>query len=150
MLPLKINSTAPYLRNNLRLTLLQSGSKFGETNLPEEHMYERLNNFVETVNNPEKFDQIFAGYESMRTVPYPDLSFTRPPVLNRPSDIMLKDSYRQHRAIEERHRKSLPNSRDIRLINDWHSKEVFAGSRGLEREIVEMIARIDAEFLSRS
>lgn len=144
MIPYKLNTMSPYLREPLRLSLLHSGATFGN----DTDFLKKMDQFVGHVHS-ENFPQTIDIYNSIRTLPYPDLTFTRPPLVNRPTDILLKDVYRQHYGIEERQRKFLPNSYDILRIGDPITRDIYSSTRGFERELVNRIGMMDAEALAR-
>ncbi len=135
---------SPYLREPLRLSLLNSGATFGEDN----DLLARMDKYVEHINS-DKFPDTINTYNGLRNIPYPDLTFTRPPLVNRPSDILLKDTYRQHYGIEERQRKFLPRSDDIMRLMDPIFRDTYSSTRGFERELVNRIAMMDAEAYAR-
>lgn len=147
MLDLKYETISPYLRDRSRLIALSSGSNFGEFELSPEHLVERLNSVIGNFNN----ERAFTHYDVLKRREYPELSRER--VIgnhNVSSDILLKDTFRQHRGIEERYRKFLPNLRDIRAIGDPSTKYHIASSRGFERHLIDHINRLDAEKIDRS
>lgn len=146
MLNLKFQTISPYLMDKTRLTALSSGSNYGNTTIHDEHLLEKMNNFIENLNN-EKIDLMLS---KMRQRDFPDLSRARvSDNFNLSSDMLLKDTFRQHHGIEEAFRKFLPNMNDIRKISEPSTKYHLSMARGYERHILEMMGRLDAEALDR-
>ena len=145
MLPLKSQTISPYLRDRTRLALLSSGSSFGMSSLHDEHLMERLNSLMNNLDNPDMHRQ----HELLKIVDYPELTRARTSDTIA-SDMLLKDTFRQHSAINERYRKLLVGLEDIRNIYEPSTKYHRAISRGYERHLVDFIGKLDAEMLNRS
>lgn len=145
MLPYKYNVISPYLRDKTRLLLLHSGSQFGMTEVHDEHIMERLDKFVTSIGESKAFDQ----HLRHTTRDFPDS--------NRPkqesdfilSDIALKDTFRQHKAINERYRRKLINPENLMPLFDGATRYHISISRGYERELVNHIYLMDSEFINR-
>ncbi len=146
MLPLKIQTISPYIRDRTRILALTSGAKFGNVPIHDEYIIERLDKVVANMDN----DMVHATHQTMRIRPYPDLSRQRVEGNAVVSDILLRDTFRQHRGIEERYRKFLPNLHDIRLMYEPTTKLHRSLSRGYERELVNFIGRVDGEMIDRN
>lgn len=146
MLPLKVHTVSPYIRDRTRLLVLTSGSKFGATQLHDEHIIERLDRIMANMDN----DSVHQTHRALHNRIYPDLSRERVNDGKIVSDILLKDTFRQHRGIEERYRKFLPNLSDIRNIYEPSTKFHRSLSRGYERELVDFVNRSDAEMIDRN
>jgi hypothetical protein len=146
MLPYKISTISPHINNMSRLYLLSSGAEFGSTELHDEHIMDRLDHFVRNLDN----NQVPNIYDKMKTREYPDLD--RGKVLGNSqvvTDILLKDNFRQHSGIEEKYRKKLSPLHSLRNIFDPATKYHRSISRGFERQLIEMINRLDTEKLDR-
>ena len=145
MLSLKTHTISPYLRDMTRLALLSSGSSFGLTSLSDEHLMERLNSLMANLDNPELHQE----HELLKVVDYPDLDRERTSGTVA-SDVLLKDTFRQHSAINERYRKRLVNLEDVRNIFEPSTKYHRAISRGYERHLVDFIGKLDGEMINRA
>ena len=145
MLPYKIHTIAPYLKDKTRLIALTSGSEFGYNIIHDEHMMERLNNMIGNLSN----DNIYDTYNTMRNLEMPDLKRDRVDNGNVSSDMLLYDNFRQHNEIMTRYRKLLPNMYDIRKISEGATRYHIASSRGYERHLVNFISKLDTEMLDR-
>ena len=143
MLALKYETISPYLRDKSRLFFL-SGTEFGQP-LNDEWMMGHLNNFVNNLSNPE----VYQRHQWITTRDYPDLTRDRVVGGGAPSDILLKDTFRQNHGIEERYRKGLTPADDIRRIMEPTTKWHWASSRGYERHLIGNINRLDSEHLNR-
>lgn len=145
MLPFKIHTVSPYVKDRTRLLVLTSGAKFGGIQLHDEHIMERLDKIVGNMDNSE----VHMTHNLIHSLTYPDLSRDRTHFTSYGSDILLKDTFRQHMGIEERYRKFLPNMTDIRNIYEPTSKYHRSMSRGYERALVDFINRVDSEMIDR-
>lgn len=145
MIPHRVHTISPYLRDKTRLLLLTSGSDFGYNMLHDEHLIERLNNIIGNLDNNDVYDK----YNSLRNVEMPDLKRHRSGNTDSRSDILLNDTFRQHKEIMTRYRKKLPNMHDIRKISDGATRFHIASSRGYERHLIEFISQLDSEMLDR-
>lgn len=146
MLPLKIHTVSPYVRDRTRLLVLTSGAKFGNIPYHDEHIIDRLDKVVANMDN----DTVHLTHSRLHNRVYPDLSRERSDNSMIVSDILLKDTFRQHRGMEERYRKFLPNLRDIKMIYEPATKFHHSISRGYERDIVDFIGRADSEMIDRN
>lgn len=143
MLSQKYETISPFIRDKTRLFAL-SGTKFNEP-LNDEWMMIHLNNFVSNLDNPE----VYNIHQFMTTREYPDLKRQRVTAHKTPSDILLKDTGRQNRSIEERYRRGLVSSSDIRSIMEPSTKYHIACSRGYERHLVHSLNNLENEHLNR-
>jgi hypothetical protein len=145
MLDYKYSVVSPFLYDISRLNALSSGYKFGDTRLNDEHHLEKLNSFISNLENPVSYDYL----AKIRNREYPDLK--REKSMGHPtnSDLLLKEGFRQHRAIEEKYRTKLPTVVDIRNISDPLTKMWKSGSRGYERFLVDLFNNLDAESFNR-
>lgn len=144
MLPYKIHTFAPYLKDKTRLMALTSGSAFGYNEIHEEHMIERLNNIIGNLDN----ESVYQTYYDLRNREMPDLErrVNTGPIS---SDMLLYDNFRQHNEIMTRYRKRLPNLHDIRKISEGAMRYHISCSRGYERHLVNFISQLDTEMLDR-
>lgn len=114
--------------------------------MDETNYLSKMNNFIGNIEKPIlKFG-----------VEYPDISqaaygLGRTEVIRRtiPSDILMKETFRQHKSIEERYLKNRVYGKDIKKINDGVCKFHLAMSRGFERFLVDMINSLDDEYINR-
>lgn len=145
MLEYKYLVVAPYLYEISRLNALNSGYHYGDTNISDEHHLDKLDKFVGNLEKPGAYDYL----AKVRNREYPDLS--RGKQLGQPtnSDLLLKENFRHHRAIEERFRSKLPSASDIRNISDPITKVWKSSSRGYERWLVDMFNNLDSEAFNR-
>ena len=145
MLPLKVYTVSPYVKDRTRLLVMTSGAKFGAVPLHDEHIVERLDRVVANLDN----DTVHQTHHALRMREYPDLSRERVSGNMVVSDILLRDTFRQHHGIAERYRKFLPNMADIRSIYEPSTKFHRTISRGYERDLVDFIGRVDSEMIDR-
>jgi len=143
MLPLKYETISPYLRDKTRLGFLTS-TKFGEP-LQDEWMMGHLDNFIGGISNPN----LYSLHSWMTTREYPDLKRERVVGTNSKSDILLKDTFRQHQGVEEKYRRGLIPIDYIRLIMEPSTKWHWSSSRGYERSLINSINRLDSEHINR-
>lgn len=146
MLPLKVHTIAPYIRDRTRLLVMTSGAKFGNVPLHDEHIIERMDKVVANMDN----ESVHQTHRAIHNREYPDLGRERVVGHNISSDILLRDSFRQHKGMSEKYRKFLPNLQDIRLIYEPASKFHHTISRGYERDLVGFIGKVDAEMIDRN
>jgi len=145
MLPYHLQTIAPIIKANSRLLFLTSGASFGSTDVHDEHLIERMNQFVGNIENQEPKDI----YDRIRNVGYPDLNRERVVGEAAPSDIMISDISRQNKSIEERFRKGLTGIGDLRRLTDVATRYHIAMSRGFERHLVNLINNMDSEAFNR-
>ena len=145
MLPDWIKTYSPILRPYSKLLHLTSGSSYGDIIETDDHIMRRLNDFVTNCSN-EKAYQI---RDQMINVPFPSLTREKLEEPQRPSDIMMSDTNRQHMSIEERYRKGMMTLDGIRQLNDGATRVHWAMSRGYERRLISQINKLDAEMVSR-
>lgn len=145
MLPLQYHTISPYLRDKTRLTALSSGIEYGESQLSDNHIADRLEGILSHIENEEPHQL----YSILRTRVYPDLSRERISDNRVASDILLPDTFRQHKGINERFHKQLPSIGDIRRLYEPITKYHIAISRGYERHLVDFITDLDSEMISR-
>lgn len=146
MLPLKVHTVSPYVKDRTRLLVLTSGAKYGNVPYHDEIFLDRLDKIVSNMNN----DNVHLTHNRLHIRDFPDLTRERISSNNISSDILLKDTFRQHKGIEERYRKSLPNVRDIKMIYEPATKFHYSISRGYERDIVDFFGKIDSELIDRN
>jgi len=147
MLPLRLQTMSPLILDKTRLLALSSGSTFGELVIHDEHLMAHLNNFVQNLGN----ESIHQMYGVLRHRDFPELTRHRTQENERPmSDILLRDTNRQHMGITERYRKFLPSLFDIRKISEPSTKVHISMSRGYERHLIDSFSRLDAEAIDRS
>ena len=141
MLPHKIETISPYLRDKSRLFILHKGVSSGS-----EWIMDGLNKFIESVGE----EDVWRVHADLHNREYPDLTRDRTIYRTPPSDILLKDVSRQHYGIEERYRKKLVPMESIRQIMEANYKWHWASSRGLERHLLSQFNRMDNELLNRN
>lgn len=145
MIPVQFHTLKPVIQNRIRVATLTSGSKFGEYQLGNEHMMERMNNFVRNIDNPE----IERIYQSQLANEYPDLAIGANRMETYQSDFNLKDTNRLHMGIEERYRKKKIPISEYRKISDPVTRLHRAMSRGVERQLVDAINTYDNEVINQ-
>jgi len=145
MIPFKIHTISPYLRDKTRLFALTSGADFGYNVIHDEHLIERLNSFVGNLDNSKVYNQ----HSRIRNIAQPDFKRGRERTANTISDLILPDNFKQHSEMMERYRGGLPTMTDIRQISDGATRHHIACSRGYERHLVNFITRLDTEMLDR-
>lgn len=146
MLELKYHTISPYVKDQTRITALSSGSHFGVQE-GQEHYMERLERFLNVLGEPKITDT----YRFMRHREYPDID--REKVQGNfglMSDILLSDTFRQHKGIEEKYRRGQMNLFDMNRIGDPATRLHLSMSRGYERHLIEHFGRLDSEYLDRS
>ena len=143
MIGLKYHTVSPYIKDKTRLGLLVS-HPFNE-DLNDEWLMHSLNNFIDTISEP----QIYQLHSFMTTRVYPDLTRERVLDSDSKSDILLRDTSRQHMGIEERYNKGLVSIDSIRRIMEPSTKFHWSISRGYERELVDSINKISSENINR-
>ena len=141
MLPLKFETFAPYLKTKTRFFLLDAmNNRSGE-----DSWMSMLNSFVGSTEKPDAY----LMYEKMITREYPDLTREKIRGDVPPSDINLKDTFRQHYGIEERFRKKSVPIESIRRIMEPNYKLHLSSSRGYERDILSKMNLLDGELYNR-
>lgn len=145
MLEYKYRVVAPFLVEISRLNALTSGYKFGDVQLSDEHHLEKLEKFVNNLENPISYDYLY----KIRNREYPDLKRDKSVGFPTNSDVLLKDTFRHHRAIEEKYRTKLPSVSDIRNISDPYTKILNSSSRGYERWLIGLFNNLDGESFNR-
>lgn len=145
MIPHKIHTISPYLKDKTRLLALNSGSNFGYAQIHDEHLIERLNNFVGNLDN----DKVYQRHIQMRNIDMPNFKRERVDGNNIIADLILTDNFKQHNEIMERYRSELPTMTDLRRISDGATRYHIAISRGYERHLIDFITKLDTEMLDR-
>ena len=147
MLPLQYQCMRTDVLRNARMVALSSGTKFGDIDLHEEHLIEKLNNYIGNLSN----DEPHRISNKIRSVDFPLLD--REPVKGRSgsSDILFggRDVFRQDHGIEERFRKGLVGIADLRTLADPATRMHLSGSRGTERDLIRYFNRLDGEAFNR-
>lgn len=147
MLSYKHEVMRPYLTDLTRLALLsRPNHNFGEIRFNDNYVLDHLNHYSERVLDP-RLHNVSHSLKHNRN--YPDLQRAKIKKSVLSSDILLKDTFRQHSEIESRYRRGLFNLAHIRTISDPSYKYHQAMSRGLERQIVNHINLLDAEMINR-
>lgn len=145
MLDLKYNTLRPYLIDKTRLTALSSGSNFGYHE-EDDHLFRRLDNFVSRLGHPD----VDNYYSEIRNRRYPDLDREKEvgdfQII---SDLLLPDTFRQHKGIEEKYRKGIPSYYDLVRIAEPVTKLGISMTRGYERHLVDSLGYLDNEYLNR-
>ena len=142
MLPFYLSTISPYIRDKTRLFLIHSGSDYGD--LTQNDYISRLESYVQSVNSEQPY--IYHDFHRTRSYPTLGADRVRDSLI---SDLVLSDTFRQNKSIEERYRKNLVNSTDIRSIFDANYKFHLAMSRGMERHILRFIGDLDGEMVNR-
>lgn len=122
---------------------MTSGSQFGSTDLHDDHLMERLNSYVGNLSNEEPF----ASYDRLTNVQFPTFDGER--FDTNPSDILLRDVFRQNGSLEEKFRKGQFNLQSIRMLADPATRFHLATARGFERDLVKHINGLDTEMMNR-
>ena len=143
MFPLKIETIAPYLRDKTRLFLLHGSQMTADVD--NEWVMRHLNNYLGAVEQPT----VYQVHSNMINRPYPELTRDRTTDPVPPSDVLLKDTSRQHKGIEERYHKLMMPIDDIWRIAEPTFKWHWASSRGLEREVVGLSNKLESESVNR-
>lgn len=147
MIPYQYEVLKPYLIDFTRMSLMsRQNHGFGNANFGGNYVLDHLNFYSGRVLHPSIANTL--GYIKSR--PYPDMKREKLDENIVASDILLKDTFRQHKEIESRFRKGLPSISCVRLISDPSIKFHFSISRGLERHLVDSINRLDAEMFNRT
>lgn len=146
MLDYRYNTISPYIKDKTRLFALSSGYPYGTLNLEDEHLAQKMDMFVDSLNNPKFYDV----YDRLRSRDYPDLNRNRTVGNNNiKSDILLGDVGRQNQMIEEIYRRGLCSIGDIRKFSDEITRRSIASSRGYERNLVIDLNNLDGEAINR-
>jgi len=130
----------PLINPRSRLLFL-TGSNFGSTDVDDEHLVKRLNEFVGNLGNEEPHEL----FNKLKNVPYPDLDMENTTDIHAPSDILLKDTNRQNMGMAERFQRGQIGLHDLRKLNDIGTRYHWSMSRGLERDLVSQINKLDSE-----
>lgn len=145
MLPLNYHVLKPMISVRSRMFALKSGAEYGNLDVNEEHLVDRLDKMIGHLSN-ERTEQVF---QSLFTRPYPNFDDNIVDNGTTNSDIMMRETARQHMAIEERLRKNRSTIPNIRKLNDPATRFHIAGSRGIERELVNLFNNLDGEMYNR-
>jgi hypothetical protein len=143
---MKYHTISPYLIDKTRLTALSSATPYGSTTIHDEHIIERMNAFIDNLQRPD----VYRRYDLLRTHEPHNLTRAKTVVSrNTMSDILLRDTFRQNFALDERYRKGLLRLEDIRRISDPATRFHISCSRGYERHLVNSINSLDGEGINR-
>jgi hypothetical protein len=144
VLPIKYFCCGNKIGDNLRLISLTSNFPYGRESINDEHLLEKFETFVTNLSNPRPFEIT----NKFRNVLMPsDNRVVRFANVN--SDLMLKDTFRQHHAIRSKFYFDLVSMSDLRLLNDGATRYHISISRGLERKMVNHFNQLDCEYFDR-
>ena len=146
MISLHLQTISPYLKDKTRLLALSCGNDFGSIATSEDRIFDHMDNFVSKLSSEVGFNH----HRNVHQVLYP--TFSEGSLHNNaiaPSDVLLKDTFRQHRTINDTYRKGIPDMYDIKKIYDPSTKLYHSISRGYERHLIETMGLLDSEILNR-